>query len=61
MLVLVKPLGGSMARLFAGERTLLSTVICPVPGLDYSQISYGGLYHIDVLGPIEVKGPDLHG
>ncbi len=30
VLVMVKPLGGFMARLFAGERTLLSPVLAPV-------------------------------
>ena len=35
VLVFVKPLGAYMARVFTGERTVLSPVLAPVEGLMY--------------------------
>ena len=36
VLVLVKPLGGYLARVFAGERTFLDPALCPVERFIYA-------------------------
>ena len=54
VLLLVRPLGGYMTRLFSGERTLLNPVLGPVER---------GLYRLSGIDPGKVDGifgPILH-
>ena len=51
IILLVKPLGGYMTRVFTGERTLLSPVLGPVEDLPGLLIATGFSGHGFQLGP----------